>query len=54
MLAILSDDAGFIDRGNAVFAAVQGHIAAAERRVQGAGDNYALTADGEVRRQFFT
>ncbi|MNQ64597.1 hypothetical protein D3C85_790270 [compost metagenome] len=49
MLSILGKDAAFIQCADALFAPVQGHVGAAQRRVQGAGQNHPLAANGVVR-----
>ncbi|MNK97122.1 hypothetical protein D3C87_1174390 [compost metagenome] len=53
MLAVLHDDAGFVDRGDPLFTAVQRHVAAGQRGVQRAGKDYPFAADGVIRRQLF-
>ncbi|MCY1413537.1 hypothetical protein D9M71_289700 [compost metagenome] len=51
VLAIQGDDAGFVDGGDALLAAVQRHVAPRQCRVQRAGQDHPFAADGVVRRQ---
>ncbi|MNF91439.1 hypothetical protein D3C84_740400 [compost metagenome] len=52
VLAIQGDDAGFVDGGDALLAAVQRHVAPRQCRVQRAGQDHPFAADGVVRCQF--